>query len=96
MKNNKEEKPEQIPTLTPEQKKQMMKILGLIAGVFSKMILQNVGCEVDYKINGENIEDIKELDSLDIKQRLQLAINEERYEDASQLKKLIEAKDNKK
>ncbi len=63
--------------------REAMRTFGLLSGVFSKVLLEMGGCEVDYKINGENIEDIKELQAFDIKERMELAVKEMRFEDAA-------------
>lgn len=78
--------------MTPEEKQAFARSLGLVLGIFSKVLLKIGGCHVDYKINGENIDDIEKLHGLDISARLELAIKEERYEDAAQLKKLLDKK----
>jgi hypothetical protein len=75
--------------ITEEEKQQAARFIGLIAGIFSKVMLQAGGCEVDFKINGENISDIEKLHGLDITERIKLAVKEERYEDAAKLKKLL-------
>lgn len=75
-----------------EQMKQAAIAMGLLAGMFSKFILKSQGFDVNYKINGENIDDIKSLSELDISQRIKLAVSEERYEDAAVLKKLVESR----
>ncbi len=72
-----------------EDQQQSMRIIGYAAGVFSKFLLKAGGCEVNYKINGEDISDIEKLHSLDITARIKLAVQEERYEDAAKLKKLL-------
>jgi hypothetical protein len=82
-------------SLTVEQKQQLLRMVGLAAGIFSKAILEATGCEVDYKINGENISDIEKLHGLDITERIKLAVSEERYEDAARLKRLLEIKNNR-
>jgi hypothetical protein len=71
-----------------------LRTLGYLSGIFSKFLLESTGCVVDYKINGENINDIKKMNSIDIKERLKLAISEERYEDAAVLKKMLESNGN--
>lgn len=85
-----------LPELSDEEKKerakQMLKIVGLMAGIFSKSILESQGIVVDYKLNGENISDIEKLHELDISDRIKLAVEEERYEDAANLKKILEQK----
>ena len=81
--------------LTPQQeedRKQMQRTIGFIAGLFSKFMLEQGGCEVNFKINGENINDIEKLHKFDITERIKLAVKEERYEDACNLKKLLENK----
>ncbi len=84
---NKPEKSE----LTPEQN-EFMKFAGYICGLFSKFILEASGYHCDYKINGERIEDIEKLSDITIAEKLQLAINEERYEDAAYLKRVLQMK----
>ena len=85
-----------LPELSEEEKKertkQMLKIVGLMAGIFSKSILESQGVVVDYKLNGENISDIEKLHELDISDRIKLAVEQERYEDAANLKKILEQK----
>lgn len=75
-----------------EMTKQALKMIGFIAGVFSKAVLESQGIIVDYKLNGENISDIEKLHELDISDRIKLAVSEERYEDAANLKKILEQK----
>lgn len=90
------ENKDNLPKLSDEEKKertkQMLKIVGLMAGIFSKSILESQGIIVDYKLNGENISDIEKLHELDISDRIKLAVAEERYEDAANLKKILEQK----
>lgn len=90
------ENKDNLPELSDEEKKertkQMLKIVGLMAGIFSKSILESQGIVVDYKLNGENISDIEKLHELDISDRIKLAVSEERYEDAANLKKILEQK----
>jgi len=85
-----------LPKISEEEKKEMtkqaLKMIGLIAGVFSKAILESQGIIVDYKLNGENISDIENLHELDISDRIKLAVAEERYEDAANLKNILEQK----
>lgn len=73
-----------------EEKKQEIRMLGFLAGLISQFMLEVGGCEVDYKINGENINDIEKLCRFDISERIKLAIKEERYEDAAKLKKHLD------
>jgi len=65
-------------------------VIGFCLGLLSKVLLESASFEVDYKINGEYINDIEKLHCLDITSRVELAIKEERYEDAAKLKKLLE------
>jgi len=76
--------------LTEDQKKMNARIIGLFAGIMSKALLQYGGCEVDYKINGEDIDNLQKLQELEIRKRIELAVKEERYEDAAKLKRLLE------
>lgn len=78
-----------VSRLTPEQMQQLARGLGLLSGLISRFFLQYGGCEVDFKINGEDISDIQKLHKLDIEERIKLAVTEERYEDAAMLKKLL-------
>lgn len=80
--------------ITKEQQMQTFRFIGLLAGLFSKVMLEEGGCVVDYKINGENITDIEKLHEMDISERIKLAVKEERYEDASKLHKLLKSKNN--
>lgn len=75
---------------TEEEKQRAMRIIGFVAGILSKICLEAGGCVVDYKINGENITDIEKLHKLDISERLKLAVKEERFEDAMNLKKILD------
>lgn len=85
-----------LPKLSDKEKeeltKQSIKMIGLLAGIFSKALLESQGIIVDYKLNGENISDIEKLHALDISDRIKLAVAEERYEDAANLKKILEQK----
>mgnify|MGYP001581892575 CR=1 FL=1 len=91
-KNKKQELEKVAPKMTEEQRQQFNRTLGFLAAVFAKVLLKAGGCEVDFKINGEDINDIEKLHSLDITARIELAVKEERYEDAAKLKKLLETK----
>lgn len=91
-KKDKKEIENKATPLTEKQKEEVKIILGLVSGLFSKALLKAGGCEVDFKINGEDISDIKQLHRLDITQRIELAVKQERYEDAAKLKKLLETK----
>jgi hypothetical protein len=80
--------------LTPEEEKKMFfTFFGYIIGLFSKFLLEELGYVIDYKINGQNIEDIKKLSELNIKEKLDLAIKEERFEDCIILRDIIKAKE---
>lgn len=85
-----------LPELSDEEKrersKQFLKGIGLLAGIFSKALLESQGMIVDYKINGEDISEIEKLQELDISDKIKLAVSEERYEDAANLKKILEQK----
>lgn len=70
----------------------LKRTFGWLLGMFSKSILESCGCEVNYKINGENISEIAKLEEIDIDGKLQLAVKEERYEDAAILKRLKQMK----
>jgi hypothetical protein len=72
-----------------EQQQQTSRMIGLFAAIVSKAFLEHGGCEVDFKINGERIQDIEKLHALDISERIKLAVLEERYEDAAKLQKLL-------
>lgn len=82
--------------LTKEQERENAKAgfraVGLIVGIFAKALLKMGDCEVDFKINGEEISAIEKLQGLDITERIQLAVKEERYEDAANLKKILDRK----
>lgn len=73
-----------------EQIQHASRVFGLFAGLVSKVLLERGGCVVDYKINGENITDIEKLHELDLSERIKLAVKEERYEDAMNLKKILD------
>lgn len=91
-KRQKKEIENTITPMTEEEKQQLARTIGLVSGIFSKFMLKLGGCEVDFRINGEDISNIEKLSKLDITQRLKLAVKEERYEDAAQFKKLLENK----
>jgi hypothetical protein len=78
--------------LTEQERHDFFKFVGLIAGLFSKFLLEGEGLVVNYKINGENINNIKKMTCMDISERLNLAVAEERYEDAARLKRLLDLK----
>ena len=80
------------PIFSEDDKQRFNRFIGLVAGLFSKMMLEAGGCVVDFNINGENITDIEALTGLDITERLKLAVKEERYEDAAKLKKILDNK----
>lgn len=80
----------QKPGPSEEEKQAVFRLIGLAAGLISKAFLEAGGCVVDYKINGESIMDIEKLAAIDITERIKLAIAEERYEDAANLKKLLD------
>ena len=88
---DKEKQNENIPNMSKEERKQAMRVFGLVAGLLSKVILEASGCEVNFKINGEDIGDIEKMHSLDISERLELAVKEQRFEDAAKLKKLLDS-----
>ena len=87
---NKDNLPKHSDEEKKEMTKQALKMIGLFAGIFSKAVLESQGIIVDYKLNGENISDIEKLHELDISDRIKLAVSEERYEDAANLKKILE------
>lgn len=78
--------------MTKQEKQEAARVIGFVAGIFSKALLQAGGCDVDFKINGEDISTLKKLEGMDISERIKLAVKEERYEDAAKLKKLLEHK----
>lgn len=78
--------------ITEEQKQQFARVLGFVAAVVGKALLKAGGCEVDFKINGEEISTIEKLNKLDITAKIELAVKEERYLDAAKLKKLLDSK----
>lgn len=84
-----------IPTLElskkmdKPQKQEMARMVGLMSSLFGQAMLKYGGCETDFRINGEPIEYIEKLAGLDIQERIALAVKEERYEDAANLKKLL-------
>lgn len=77
---------------TEEEIKDFARMGGFFLGLLSKTLLESTGCIVDYKINGELITDIEKLHGLDISEKIKLAVKEERYEDAANLKKLLTKK----
>lgn len=79
-----------------EQIQHMSRVFGLFTGIISKALLERGGCVVDYKINGEDIMEIEKLNQFDISERIALAVKEERYEDAMNLKKILDYMNNKK
>lgn len=93
-KNNKRNRPI-TGHMTDEQRQNFLRVCGFIASSFGAYMLKEGGCHVDFKINGEDIEDIEKLHNLNITERIALAVKEERYEDAAKLKKLLEQKINK-
>jgi hypothetical protein len=78
--------------LTKQERHDFFKFAGLIAGLFSKFLLEGEGFVINYTINGENISDIQNLEVMDISERIKLAVAEERYEDAARLKRLLDSK----
>ncbi len=74
-----------------DQEQQAARFIGFFAAIISKAFLEHGGCEVDFKINGESLESIKQLASMDIKERIKLAVAEERFEDAAKLKRLLDS-----
>ena len=79
--------------MNEEEKKQFSRSIGMITGKLSKFMLEMGGMDVSYKINGEEIDDIKKMQEMDIKEKINLAIKEERYEDAQKLKNILENKE---
>lgn len=77
-------------TQSEEQIQHVSRVFGLFAGLVSKALLERGGCVVDYKINGEDITDIEKLHELDLSERIKLAVKEDRYEDAMNLKKILD------
>lgn len=80
------QKPKHFSNVTSEQRKAFAIGMGLIAAMFSKVILESEGFIVDYKINGIPISEIKQLEALGIEEEIKLAIKEERFKDAAKLK----------
>lgn len=74
-----------------EKRNEIIRAMGFFAGMLSKTMLEASGCVVDYKINGENIEDIEKLHGLEIQEKLNLAIKEQRYEDAAKLRDILKS-----
>lgn len=69
--------------------KRNMSMFGSMLGLASKQILKEMGHDVDFKINGEDISTLKYLAPPDLEERIKRAISEERYEDAAKLRDLI-------
>lgn len=80
--------------INEKQKKELDKLFGMILGKASKVMLEKSGMNVNYQVNGEDISDIKKLNEMDLKQKIDLAIKEERYEDAQKLKNILDSKSN--
>lgn len=78
--------------MNDEEKKEFSRNIGMITGKLSKFMLEMGGMDVSYKINGEDINDIRKMEELDIRQKIELAIKEERYEDAQILKNILDKK----
>jgi len=78
--------------LEDDRKKMFLRMLGLCSGLASKALLKSTGLEVDYKINGEDVSNLEKLHELSITEKIQLAVKEERYLDAANLKKLLDEK----
>lgn len=72
--------------------KPALRFIGLVLGIISKALLEEGGCVVDYKINGEDITAIEKLECMEISERIKLAVQEERYEDVANLKKILQEK----
>ncbi len=66
-----------------------MKLFGIIFSGIGKAILERQGNNIDYKINGIPLERVIKMNTLDVHQQLNLAIEEQRYEDAAILRDLI-------
>ncbi len=71
--------------------KDMYAMLGWMAGMFSKALLESIGHRVDYTINGIPIQLIDKLGTVDLKEQLDIAVKEERYEDCIILREKIKA-----
>ena len=72
-----------------EEFKAAMKSIGLNLGQLSKTILETNDVKVDYSINGQSVDEVTNLNELSISDKIQLALAEERYEDAAELNKIL-------
>lgn len=77
---------------SPNGKQEWLRIFGFMAGIASKQLLEAGGCEVNYRINGEDISNIRKLAAADLELRLELAIKDQRYEDAAVLRDIMQHK----
>src|SRR5690349_15207452 len=66
-----------------------IKMIGLFSAHFGEAILKRSGYETDFKINGIPMDRFIKINALDIKEQLELAIREERFEDAVLLRDRI-------
>lgn len=69
--------------------KKIMKLFALFASKLGESILKEQGYNVDYKINGIPLAKIIKMNAIDLKQQLELALDEQRYEDACLLRDRI-------
>ena len=67
----------------------MLKTIGLTASVIGRRILENQGHEVDFKINGFTLDQVIQMDALNLKEQLNLAIQDQRFEHAAILRDKI-------
>lgn len=79
----------EIKPMTEEERKSAFRVFGLFLGLAAKVLLEKGDCEVNFKINGEDITDIEKLSGMDVQSKINLAIAEERYEDAAKLRDVM-------
>jgi len=83
---------QEIIKMSAEDRQKFIRAIGLAFSLIGQALLKSQGIETNFKINGEDIEDIEKLMAMDISDRIALAVKEERYEDAFKLKQLLDKK----
>jgi hypothetical protein len=78
-----------------EEFKSAMKGMGLSLAQLSKTILEANDVRVNYSINGQSVDEITNLKEHSIAEKIEIALSEERYEDAAELNKILKTKLNK-
>jgi hypothetical protein len=83
-------KNKKIDKFLENELKNEKKMIAINLANASKVLLSSIGFELNFKVNGCEINSIDEIHNLQFNELLEKAIKEERYEDAQKIKNVLE------